>query len=100
MNKPSLKVDVSSTTLKEKNSYDVASIRIRAVDENGNLLPYYQEPIQIEVEGPVSIIGNKILTLKGGMGGLYIKTTGEKGSAKVRLINPQVETIEIPFNIV
>ena len=34
------------------------------------------------------------------MGGLYVKTTGAKGGAKVRLMNPQVETIEIDFEIV
>ena len=100
MRKLHLDTNVSHTTLKEGNTYDVASIRIRAVDENGNLLPFYQEPIQVEVEGPVSVIGTKILSLKGGMGGLYIKTTGEKGSAKVRLINSQVETVEIPFEII
>ena len=70
------------------------------MDENENLLPFYQEPIKVETEGPVSIIGPDILSLKGGMGGLYIKTTGEKGVAKVRLINPQLDTVELEFEIV
>jgi len=100
MRKLHLDTKVSHTILHEGNTYDVAAVRIRAVDENGNLLPYYQEPIQVEVEGPVTVIGSKVLSLKGGMGGLYIKTTGEKGSAKIRLINSQVETVEIPFEIV
>jgi len=45
------------------------------------------------------VIGSEVLSLKGGMGGLYVKTTGEKGKAKVRLVNPQAETVEIDFII-
>ena len=100
MRKPKLEVKVSHTSLHEGTTYDVASIRIRAVDENGNLIPYYQEPIKIEVEGPLTLIGGDVISLKGGMGGLYVKTTGEKGAAKVRLVNPQLETIETFFEII
>lgn len=100
MRKLHLSTRVSHTRLHEGNTYDVAAIRIRAVDENENLLPYYQEPIKVEVEGPITVIGGDVLSLKGGMGGLYIKTTKEKGAAKVRLINPQFETVEVDFEIV
>ena len=100
MRKPRLDVKVSHTKLHEGNTYDVAAIRIRAVDENGNVIPYYQEPLKVEVEGPVSIIGTDILSIKGGMGGLYVKTIGEKGIAKVRLLNPQLETVEMEFEVI
>lgn len=99
MKKPSLETKVSHTKLCEGNTYDVASIRIRAIDENQNLLPFYQEPIKVEIEGPVQVIGTDVLSLKGGMGGLYIKTIGQKGNAKVRLLNLQCETVEINFEI-
>ncbi|MBQ6845339.1 MAG: glycoside hydrolase family 2 protein [Agathobacter sp.] len=99
MRKPKLSVKVSHTKLREANTYDVASIRIRAVDENENVIPFYQEPLKVEVEGPLSLIGHDILSLKGGMGGLYVKTIGEKGIAKVRLTNPQLETVEVEFEI-
>ena len=100
MRKTALEAKVSHTKLHEGSTYDVASIRIRAIDEHQNLLPFYQEPIKVEVEGPVQVIGGELLSLKGGMGGLYIKTIGEKGTAKVRLVNPQCETVEIDFEIV
>ena len=99
MRKPSLEAKVSHTKLHEGTTYDVASIRIRAIDENQNLLPFYQEPIKVEVEGPIAVIGGDILSLKGGMGGLYIKTIGEKGKAKLRLVNSQCETVEVDFEI-
>ena len=100
MRKTSLDVKVSHTVLHEGNTYDVAAIRIRAIDENKNHLSFFQEPIKVEVEGPIAIIGSDVLSLKGGMGGLYIKTLGEKGKAKVRLVNSQCETVEVDFEIV
>ena len=99
MKKPSLETRVSHTKLHEGNTYDVAAIRIRAIDENENLLPYYQEPVIVHVDGPIELIGEEVLSLKGGMGGIYVKTTGEKGRAKVVLGNKQCGTKEIEFEI-
>lgn len=95
-----LKVQISHTKLHEDNTYDVAAVRIRAVDENGNLLPYFQDPIRIEAEGPIQLIGPDLISLKGGMGGFYVKTIAEKGTAKVRLHNPQVKEQEFSFDII
>lgn len=95
-----LDTKVSHTKLHEGNTYDVAAIRIRAVDENNNIMPYFQDPIKVEVEGPVTVIGHDIISLKGGMGGLYLKTTGEKGAVRVRLVNPQLETVQLDFEVV
>lgn len=99
MRKPHLETKVSHTVLQEGNTYDVAQIRIRAVDENDNVLPYFQEPIRVETEGPVDVIGGDLLSLKGGMGGLYIKTTGETGNAKVRISHPQTGCVSVDFVI-
>ena len=100
MRKPHLEVTISHTKLYEGNTYDVAAIRMRAVDDNENVLPYFQEPIKAEVEGPIEIIGTDVLSLKGGMGGLYVKTTGEKGSARLRLWNVQLGLEEVCFEVV
>ncbi|MBR5020437.1 MAG: glycoside hydrolase family 2 protein [Oscillospiraceae bacterium] len=99
MNRASLQVNVSSNTLTEENSYDVAAIRIRAVDENGNLLPYCNEPLKITAEGPLQIIGPDVVSLKGGMAGTYVKTMGCDGKAAVTLSNPQLGDVKIPFEI-
>ena len=99
MNKISLKIDVSHTNLHEGNSYDVAAVKIHAVDENGNLLPYSSEAIKLTAEGPIEIIGPDIFSLRGGMAGFYVKTTGEKGGAKVKISCPRVEDQIIEFEI-
>lgn len=97
MNKPSLKVDVSSDTLEEKNSYDVAAVRIRAVDENENTLYYCGEALRLSVEGPLELIGPEIVPLRGGMTGTYVKTTGEKGTGILTVSNPQLGEVKIEF---
>ena len=99
MKKIYLKAQASHTTLQERNSYDVAEIRLCAVDDNGNQAPYFQEAVKIETTGPLALIGPKLISLKGGMGGLYVKTTGQAGTATVRLTNPQFDTVELTFEI-
>ena len=99
MNKMSLELQVSHTDLHEGNSYDVAAVRVRAVDENGNLLPYSNEAIKLTAEGPIEFIGPDILALRGGMAGFYVKTTGEKGAAKAIISCPRVEDMVINFEI-
>ncbi len=91
MHEVRLDVKVSYHKLVESKTYDVTAIRILALDEHGNVLPFYQEPIQIEVEGPIEIIGPKCFSLQGGMGGTYVKTTGQSGTGRVRITTAQTE---------
>lgn len=99
MDKPSLKVEVSSDILIEKSSYDVAAVRIHAVDENENTLYYCSEALEIAVEGPIEIIGPKIVPLRGGMSGTYVRTTGTSGRATLTISNPQLGKAEIEFEV-
>lgn len=92
-------ISVSHHDLQEKHGYDVAAIRIRAVDDNDNPAPYYQEAIRLIAEGPIEIIGPDTIALKGGMGGFYVKSTGTAGTASVTLQNPQFGTEKITFTI-
>ena len=82
------------TILCEDATYDAAAVRIRAVDEYGNLAPYWQEPVVLKCSGPIELIGPDIISLKGGSGGCYIKTTGISGDAVLG-----VNGINIKFNI-
>ena len=92
-------ITASSRKLRETHTYDVAAVRIQAVDENGNLLPYFQEPVQLKCEGALELIGPDIISLQGGMGGTYVKTIGKIGSGKLMISNRQAGTKEITFEI-
>ena len=99
MSKPCLQAAVSSNTLKETTSYDVAAVRLKAVDEHGNLLYFCGEPLKISAEGPIEIIGGDMVSLKGGMAGTYVRSTGAGGSAVLTVSNPQLGVLTIPFEI-
>ena len=95
MKKAKLQVQMSKEILKEGNSYDVSAVRMQAVDEHGNILYYCNEPVEIIAEGPVEVIGPKIVSLKGGMAGTYIRTTGICGEAVLRFVNSQMDETKI-----
>lgn len=97
MTQMKLWAEADHTELIEKNSYDVAAVRIRMLDENGNLLNFFQEPILLKTEGPVNLIGGEVITFKGGMAGTYLKTTGEEGRAALIINSGQAEGLRLEF---
>ena len=99
MNKASLKVDAYKTTLVEENSYDVSAVRISAVDEFGNKLTFSNEPIVLSVSGPIEIVGPDIISLRGGMGGTYVKTTGNSGKATLNLTSESLGEVKVDFEV-
>ena len=99
MNKASLKADVYKNDLLDGDCYDMTTIRITAIDEYGNLLNYSNEPISISVEGPVEIVGPKVVPLRGGMTGTYIKTVGKEGPATVTLSSPALGEVTLPLTV-
>lgn len=88
MTESKLSVDVSSNELIEEVTYDVAAIRIKVTDENGNVLPFYNKPAVIEIDGPVEILGPALADINGGMGGIYVRSTGRSGKALVKITLP------------
>ena len=92
-----LQIQVSKTELVEETTYDVASIRMTARDEYDNVLPYDQEPVELFVEGEIELIGPKVISLKGGMGGTFVKTTGKPGSGTLIIRDHRGEEQRIPF---
>lgn len=94
-----LHAEADHTQLTEKNSYDVALIRIRAQDEMGNLLPVYNDPVILEVDGVLELIGPNVISFNGGMGGTYVKTTGVSGTGRLLIRSGNAKETEILFEI-
>ncbi len=99
MHKPQITAEADHVELIEKNSYDVAAIRIQAKDEYGNVLHFFNEPVSFSIEGPIELIGPEVMSLHGGMGGTYVKTTGEAGTATLTIRNSQTEACKITFQV-
>ena len=76
-----LECTVHNPLLTDGPTWDCAAVSLRAIDQNGNLLPYCSEAVQLWVEGPLQILGPSVVPLRGGMAGAYLATTGEAGPA-------------------
>ena len=94
-----LEAEADHTILTEHHSYDVALVRIHAVDDHGNVLPFYQEPVRLIAEGDISIIGPDTIALQGGMGGTYVKSLGRSGQGALLLQSLTAGEVRIPFQI-
>lgn len=94
-----LSAEPDHQNLTERHTYDAAEIRIRALDQNDNIVNFYQEPVVLSTEGPITIIGPKIISLQGGMGGTYVRTTGEEGVGILKIKAAQMEEQRIQFEV-
>ena len=92
-----LEVTPSHTCLREGDTYDMAAVRIRVLDEFGNLAPYAQLPVKFTLEGPAELVGPSVVCAEGGMTGTYIKTIGSKGAVKLTIETGQTEPVSIVF---
>ena len=89
----------SHTVLRCGATYDVALIRLSVTDERGNAVPYWQGALDVDVDGPLRLIGPARPTLRGGMGGVYLRTLGAPGAATVTLKTEQTEPVSLRFII-
>jgi beta-galactosidase len=94
-----LEVKPSKTVLHEGDTYDMAALRIRVLDEYGNIAPYAQLPVKLHLEGPARLIGPDVVTAEGGMTGTYIKTTGESGEVTLTVSTAQTEAVTVRFTV-
>jgi len=89
----------SHTVLAEGATYDMAAVRIRVLDEFGNVAPYAQLPIRLTLEGAAELIGPDVVTAEGGMCGTYIRTTGAAGTAKLTVCADGLAPVMVEFEV-
>ena len=85
--------------LTEDQTYDMAAIRIEMQDEFGNLLNFCNDPVLLEVQGEIELVGPSVVSLQGGMTGTYVKTTGKGGDGKLTVKSQGCKDIEICFHV-
>ncbi len=94
-----LEVKADHTDLTEKASYDMAAVRVRILDENGNSAPYAQLPVTFTLSGGAELVGPSVCTAEGGMCGTYIRTLENSGTAQLLVHTEQTEDIILKFSI-
>lgn len=70
-----LRVAADDTVL-EAGDWDVTRVVVDALDEYGNVLPFYADPVSVEVEGVGELIGPSSLSLIGGRIAFWIRSKG------------------------
>ena len=94
-----LEVTVSQMLLTEGETYDMAAVRVRVLDEHGNLTPYAQLPVRFEVSGPLKLVGPELVTAEGGMCGAYLRTVGKAGGGSLRVTTGQTEAVSFQLQV-
>lgn len=94
-----LKAEADHTTLVEDKTYDVAAVRIRMTDQNGNTLPFCNGAVRASISGDAELIAESPVLLRGGMGGLYVRTKGKSGKATLTLSADGAQSVAATFTI-
>ena len=95
-----LEVTSSASQLRDGDTYDMAAVRIRVLDQHGNLAPYAQLPVKLQLEGEAKLVGPDTVTAEGGMTGTYIMTTGKPGKALLTVTTGQTDPVQIEFKCI
>ena len=94
-----LRAEAGTACLHEGETYDATLVRIAMTDQNGNVLPFYNGALRITAEGPVALIGAEHSMLRGGLGGVIVRTTGGRGTAKVVIEAEGTQPVTVTFTV-
>ena len=94
-----LEVVPSYTELKEGATYDRAAVRIRILDEFGNVAPYAQLPVRLSIEGNATLVGPDVVTAEGGMCGTYVRTAGQADNVTLTVAADGLKPVTVPFTV-
>ena len=94
-----LDVRVSRTELCERQSYDMAAVRVRILDEYGAVASYAQLPVELHAEGDIALAGTDTVTAEGGMCGTYVRSLGRTGRGTLRIKAAGMDEVSIDFTV-
>ncbi|MGL1922543.1 MAG: glycoside hydrolase family 2 protein [Hyphomicrobiales bacterium] len=89
-----LEVDVDETTISAEDCDEVRVI-VRALDQVGNVMPFYDERIHVELDGPATLLGPNELSLRGGTTGFWLRSNGNTGTITAQVIGQRLGTTTI-----
>lgn len=56
--------------------HDAVRVMVRALDQVGNKLPFFPEPVTFDLTGPARLIGPRTVPLRAGSTGVWLQATG------------------------
>lgn len=70
---------VADADLLKKGCKDTTRVILRALDQAGNVMPFFNEPVTLALEGPGRLIGGSLVSFKGGVVGVYVEAGESSG---------------------
>lgn len=93
-----LEVKPDDTALKAGEK-DATRVVVRVLDQCGNLLPFFEEPVSLSLDGPGRIIGPADHTLKGGATGFWIEAGEEAGTLELTVKSRRFAPRTLTFTV-
>ncbi|MBI5669678.1 MAG: glycoside hydrolase family 2 protein [Chloroflexi bacterium] len=78
---------------------DMTRLVFKIVDKFGNRLPYTNQPVTFEIDGPAELIGENPFALMGGQAALYVKARHEAGTVTIRATTPRLVPVTVTIQI-
>lgn len=94
-----LEVRADTLRLTDGPSWDMATVRIRAVNEYGSLRSWCTRSLHLRAEGAVELIGPATVPLNGGMAGCYLRTRGIGGEGRLTIEMDGAEPVNLTFRV-
>lgn len=79
---------------------DATRVVVQALDQYGNIMPFFFEPIKVIVEGEGELIGPSFLPLIGGSIAFWIKTNGNKGNININILSERFKEKNIVIDVI
>lgn len=90
---------VSDATQLRAAEKDAVRVIARALDQCGNVLPFFDEPLALEIEGPGRIIGPSLLSFKGGAAGFWVEAGETTGTIRLQARCGTLEPSVLEFTV-
>jgi beta-galactosidase len=78
---------------------DMTRLVFKIVDRYGNRLPYTNQVVAFEVDGPADLIGENPFALMGGQAALYLRARHEPGEVTVQAITSRLPPVWIKITL-
>jgi beta-galactosidase len=78
---------------------DSTRVVLRVTDEFGNVQPFANDAIKLQLEGPAEIVGDSPFSLVGGTGAIWIRAQQSPGIVRLKAIHPSLGTQETAIKL-
>ena len=78
---------------------DCTRVVFRVTDEFGNIQPFADASLKLNLEGPAEIIGDNPFALVGGTGAVWIRAQEQSGTVRLNAIHPQLGQQQVTIEV-